>query len=85
MQMVRLKFKKGQHGQRSSHATVDKFHVVKLSPVADIQYITDADPDFFFQKGGGGCHTSVKKISPRFPEMEIKNNNKNNDGGVPVF
>ena len=60
MQMVRLKFKKGQHGQRSSHATVDKFHIVKLSPVADIQYIQAQIQNFFFQKGGGVSHLSQK-------------------------
>ena len=77
--MVRLKFKKVQ---RALHATVDKFHIVKLSPVADIQYIQAQIQIFFFGKGKSFTPQSKKKSSPRFPEKQIKNNNKNNDGGV---
>ena len=60
--MVRLKFKKGQ---RSSHATLDEFHIVKLSAIVDVtfsycQYWCGSR--IFFSGVGRGVHISVKKF-----------------------
>ena len=65
-QTIRLKFKKGE---RSSHATLDEFHIVKLSPVVDVTFSYCQNwcgSRIFFGSREGGSHLSQKIPAQNF-------------------